>query len=464
MKKGILVFLLGVFATSLLAQNYGSWSETDSLSEKTQNHYGIVLYNQNILITGGITPSNGYGSSKTEIFNISTQKWNTGISMNKGRSEHSLIQLKDSTILAIGGFKEGSCEILNKELTEWTYTDSLLMKRFYGQSTTLLNDGRVLLVGGYSDLPIVNKPEALKECELYSINTNKWTSLLVLNTGRYFHTATLLDNGKVLITGGTSIDNGTIKLNSCELFDPDSNKFSYSSPMHFGRSQHSATKLSNGKVLVVGGHQNICELYDPKLDRWEDVGNVFLSNGDNKSELISNEEFLLIINSIPTSGWELYSLKTFESVYYQEFNRNITNQVVQKICDNRVLLIGGEETILNNDLFLIPTNYCQIFDFALVSVNSGQLSKSLSTDITASCYPNPFNNTANLIFTINNPSKVLIEVYNIIGERIGVIHNGFLNKGDHIFNLDMNTYPSGVYIIKAGDNKNTEFTKIIYQK
>src|SRR5437016_793336 len=67
-----------------------------------------------------------------------------------------------------------------------------------------------------------------------------------LNTARYFHTATLLPSGKVLVAGGPA-------LASAELYDPASGTWATTGPLGTGRNNHTATLLPNGEVLVAGG-------------------------------------------------------------------------------------------------------------------------------------------------------------------------------------------------------------------
>src|SRR5688572_13508794 len=71
-----------------------------------------------------------------------------------------------------------------------------------------------------------------------------WSATDSLDTGRYSHTATLLTNGKVLVAGG-----GT-GLTSTELYDPVAASWAAAASMGTGRTEHTATLLANGKVLV----------------------------------------------------------------------------------------------------------------------------------------------------------------------------------------------------------------------
>jgi hypothetical protein len=77
-----------------------------------------------------------------------------------------------------------------------------------------------------------------------------WRTTGRLNTARWQHTATLLQNGMVLVAGG--IDSNFIFLASAELYDPASGTWTATGSLNAARDEHTATLLQNGKVLVVG--------------------------------------------------------------------------------------------------------------------------------------------------------------------------------------------------------------------
>ncbi len=76
-----------------------------------------------------------------------------------------------------------------------------------------------------------------------------WTTTGSLNTARCCHTATLLPNGQVLVTGGEA---GNV-LTSAELYNPATGKWTATGSMATPRVSHTATLLTNGEVLVTGG-------------------------------------------------------------------------------------------------------------------------------------------------------------------------------------------------------------------
>ena len=93
-----------------------------------------------------------------------------------------------------------------------------------------------------------------------------WYDTGNMNYARESHTASVLTNGKVLVTGGS--DNLDNIFNSAELYDPSTGMWNVTSNMNYARGEHTASVLTNGKVLVTGGLDNggvlnRAELYQP---------------------------------------------------------------------------------------------------------------------------------------------------------------------------------------------------------
>ena len=134
-------------------------------------------------------------------------------------------------------------------------------------TATLLQNGKVLVVGGEDT--IYTHPTA----ELYDPVTGKWTKTGSMNYKRSSHTATLLPDGRVLVAGGQTADDTRA---SAELYDPATGKWTQTGSLTESRRRFAATILQDGKVLVAGGdHVNpgfailtSAEIYDPATGTW----------------------------------------------------------------------------------------------------------------------------------------------------------------------------------------------------
>jgi len=160
-------------------------------------------------------------------------------------------------------------------------------------TATLLSDGRVLLAGGKAS---TEDGKAGASAELYDPATGKWTATGSMAQARWGHTATLLEDGRVLVTGGAAGTgcSGSIvigcgrQLASAELYDPGNGRWTPTGVMHQVRSGHTATLMPGGGILVAGGYdvkgaeaasteilgRTTAELYDPGSGQWTLTGGM----------------------------------------------------------------------------------------------------------------------------------------------------------------------------------------------
>jgi len=146
--------------------------------------------------------------------------------------------------------------------TSFTSTGSLKVDRF-DHTSTVLPGGNVLIAGGFENF---DGTVVLASAELYDAAGASSTLTGTMATARAGHTATLLNDGEVLIAGGEDASQNS--LNSAEIYDPATGKFTVTGNLHLARVFHTATLLSSGKVLIAGGYDkglflNSTELYTP---------------------------------------------------------------------------------------------------------------------------------------------------------------------------------------------------------
>ncbi len=231
-----------------------------------------------------------------EMYDATANSWRTLAPAASSRSQHTATLLPDGRVLVVGGIAVASdgapaapvatAEIYDPQTNTWVSAGSLSLARS-GHTATMLPDGKVLIVGGES-LASAGTAAPTASAELYDPATNSWSATGSLATGRQGHTATLLPDGRVLVVGGqTDLSRGgnltfvsagqaaMVPSSSAEIFDPQAKTWKPVASLSSERSGHTTTLLPGGQVLVVGGVGKASdaplatsERYDPAADRW----------------------------------------------------------------------------------------------------------------------------------------------------------------------------------------------------
>ncbi|TSC34231.1 kelch repeat-containing protein [Corallococcus sp. Z5C101001] len=176
-----------------------------------------------------------------------------------------------------------------------------MQTRRMGHTATVLNDGRVLVVGGSS-----NGFSPTRSTELYTLSTNSWSDGGVLTTARMDHTATLLGDGKVVVVGGRGPSGSA--LSNAEVYDPETRAWTQYESIDLGaRASHAAVRLPSGKVLVAGGGTsssdglNTSALYDPDSHTWTNAGNLNVGRSALTLTLL-DEDMVMAIGGFNQNG------------------------------------------------------------------------------------------------------------------------------------------------------------------
>jgi N-acetylneuraminic acid mutarotase len=248
-----------------------------------------------------------------------------------------------------------------------------------GETLTPLINGKILKAGGQAI--VSGQPtEVLSTVEVFDPATNTWTQVASLHTARAAHSATVLPDGTVVVTGGQA-PSGILSgiLGSTELYDPVANTWSPGGSLHVARAGHTAS-LVGGKVLAVGGTSTIvtyvgafgtyvtatAELYDPATNKWSSAGSLIapvtghtatvLESG---SVLVAGGYSFLEVTYQGGAGAELYdpAANTWTEVVNGEVVNGYVNQSATLLANGNVLAAGGNIIYPAN-----PTAAAQIFD------------------------------------------------------------------------------------------------------
>jgi hypothetical protein len=200
--------------------------------------------------------------------------------------------LTNGLVLVAGGDGGNSGILSSAELYDpasgWTGTGSMTNARYF-HTATLLPNGRVLVAGGVG----TNGP--LSSAELYD-PASGWAGTGSMTNARTYHTATLLPNGLVLVAGG--FGNGSV-LSSAELYNPASGTWTNTGSLNYARTEHTATLLPNGLVLVAGGNNasgvvlSSAELYDPTSGMWMNTGSLNIARWFHTATLLPDGQVLV---------------------------------------------------------------------------------------------------------------------------------------------------------------------------
>jgi len=234
--------------------------------------------------------------------------------MSTGRTAHTATLLQSGKVLVAGGdgcffFGYGydcplsSAEVYDAGTGTFAATGSMSVTRDF-HTATLLSNGKVLVTGGHD-----------ASAELYDPASGTFAVTMgSMSVGRSSHTAMLLANGKVLIAGGQNVS-GTLA--TAELYDPNTGTFTATGSMAAGRTSHTATLLASGKVLIAGGSNSTgelatAELYDPTAGSFTAANSMVSKRVFHAATLLSNGNVL--VTGGMANGASLASAEVYDAV------------------------------------------------------------------------------------------------------------------------------------------------------
>ncbi|HET8869142.1 MAG TPA: kelch repeat-containing protein [Aquabacterium sp.] len=256
-----------------------------SLPTPVSSHTALSLGGTQVAIFGG-SRADTVLSASVDYFDAATGHWTTQGEMSTGRSESCVVQVS-STVFFVHG---GNRSLNGSQTAEWFDTATGVTEpavaspsRLY-HTATVLADGRILVAGGVSSEGYAGGVSPT--LELWDPSDHSWRyAAQPMIQARHAHTATLMPDGKVLLTGGYS---ATGMASSAELFDPATETTQLISSALLGRAGHGCVLLSNGDVLIAGG---------------EMAGTQTQAASPGAVRLVSGTWAVEALTSVPALGW-----------------------------------------------------------------------------------------------------------------------------------------------------------------
>ena len=200
----------------------------------------------------------------------------------------------------------------------------------------LLNNGKVLIVGGGTDFSATLSPNALTSCELYDPVTGLFTPTGSLNTARMAgHQLTMLPSGDILVTGGRTYNyynywwsniSSPGAMDSAEIYSVATGLWSTTDSMSSKRFMHRAVQLPSGKIMVFGGWPDsttgnqplqTTEIFDPVAHTWSSGPAMPIPMASSVCQSLDDGRVFLTLGLYQFTGTS-YQGTTLNSYIYEE--------------------------------------------------------------------------------------------------------------------------------------------------
>ncbi len=270
-------------------------------------------------------------------------------SLAQGRWGHTATLLEDGRVLVVGGQetpsrKLNTVEIFDPVAETWSAAASMAQKRSSGHRATLLTDGRVLVTGEADD----------GAAEIYDPSVDQWSSTSAMGQARTWASSTLLTDGRVLVAGGLDATKaGREELNTVEVFDPATGEWTETTSMEEVHAGHSAVVLQDGKVMLVGKYK--VELFDQATATWSSTGPMDRERAlGTTADLLPDGRVLVAGGQFQQGGYtgvvvpirnaEVFDPSTGTWQVVEAMSEPRENHPSVRLSDGKIMVIGDRET------------------------------------------------------------------------------------------------------------------------
>lgn len=331
---------------------YGEFQTTGTMQTARGGHAAALLDGDSVLVSGGIGVDN-IALDTAEVFHRTTGEWVPAGKMLHARYNHTMTALLEGKgLVAIGG----SQRYRNPDATDsverfmngrFVEISPLKCARTRHQSTILLSDGRVLVTGGCDE-----RGKPLDTAEIFTPETNSSRLLRIrMKTARSDHTATPLPDGRVVIMGG---NRHGMALDGVEVFNPVTEEFDSVCSLKDPRYGHTATAIDGNRILVIGGQRghgpdgtlDTIELVDIENRTSSIVGRLLGPRKAHTAVLLPGTRMLLVaggsgLAAENENSCEFYSLGWWGGKVAGQLDQGRNTPTLTLLADGSVLFAGG---------------------------------------------------------------------------------------------------------------------------
>jgi hypothetical protein len=296
-----------------------------------------------------------------------TLTWEAFGELSQPRAYATAVALPDGQILVVGGLDRDDPNITNSEselVNVKTGAVTVLEQKLVGrlhQTMTPASADRIVVAGGV----VFEKTHwaPVGTVDVYLPPERKWVPASPLLEPRSDHAATTLLTGMVMVIGGNQ---GPRLLQSAEIYDPKNDRWFKASPLPGPRTAHSAFTLPDGRVLVAGGVQTDGEptastyIYNPPADQWTEGPPMTLARVQHAAVQRANGDILFIGGDGAASGTsERYDAKLEKFVLSGTLGEPRLAARAAQLSDGRIVVVGGMP--VRNETFA-PLRSAEIWD------------------------------------------------------------------------------------------------------
>jgi N-acetylneuraminic acid mutarotase len=240
------------------------WTVVPMLTSHGVEHTATLMNDGRVLVVGGAV-GNGKLTDQVDIFDPQTNSWHGGMPLESDRASHTAQLLDDGRVLVAGGGSAigvpagGDALVYDPQTDSWTATGPMVYPRIFSESVRL-SDGRVLVVGGINlidtllDGAIRNSSFS---AEIYNPASNGWEATGDLSQARYGHVLIQLEDGRVLVSGGARDGDccwtDDSYAHEIEIYDPGTGLWNWVEELPQAGVYSAGILLPDGRVLITGG-------------------------------------------------------------------------------------------------------------------------------------------------------------------------------------------------------------------